>query len=139
MYEELITNLRNCAETNSLSHYKWTLMQCAADAIEELQAINERQMLEIAAWDKPKWISVKDRLPEEGELVLTCSYGTDVIIQKDGETLEEAIARVVKIPNVSAGAIDGEGFWDGIDGYPMIIQPSFWMPFPEPPKTEEGE
>lgn len=38
MYEFLITNLRNCAETNSLSRYKRELMKQAADAIEELQA-----------------------------------------------------------------------------------------------------
>lgn len=37
MYEFLITNLRNCAETNSLSRYKRELMKQAADAIEELQ------------------------------------------------------------------------------------------------------
>ena len=38
MYEFLITNLRNCAETNSLSRYKRELMKQAADSIEELQA-----------------------------------------------------------------------------------------------------
>ena len=39
MYENLITNLRNCAETNSLSRYKRELMKQASDAIEELSRI----------------------------------------------------------------------------------------------------
>ena len=86
-----------------------------------------------------KWISVEDRLPEKDDVVLTCAYGSDVIVQKDGETLAEAITRVAKIPHVYAGFIDDEGFWNGIDGYPMIIQPSYWMPLPEPPKAEEAE
>lgn len=50
MYEFLITNLRNCAETNSLSRYKRELMKQAADAIEELSAKATPKRVGFAGW-----------------------------------------------------------------------------------------
>ena len=42
MYDELVKNLRDCAEVNSLSRYKRDLMKQAADAIEELTAERDK-------------------------------------------------------------------------------------------------
>ena len=64
MYEELVTNLRNCAELNSLSYYKRELMKQAADAIEKLS--------------KSRWIPVTERLPEENDDVLIYGEWTGV-------------------------------------------------------------
>ena len=86
------------------------------------------------------WISGKDRLPEKHENVLVAIAGHDVIIQNDGETLEEAINRTFReVRYVTIGSIDDEGDWNGPEGYPMMVQPSFWMPLPEPPKDGEFE
>lgn len=86
------------------------------------------------------WISVKDRLPEKYETVLVAVAGHDVIIQRDGESLEEAVNRTFReVRYVTTGSIDEDGDWNGPEGYPMMVQPSFWMPFPEPPKEGEFE
>lgn len=53
MHEDLVKQLRGCAEVNSLSLYKRGLMRQAADAIEELADTNVG-----------KWIPVTERLPE---------------------------------------------------------------------------
>lgn len=50
MYEELIKNLRNCSQINSLSLYKRDLMKQAADTIEELQKDLERSKDFEAFW-----------------------------------------------------------------------------------------
>ena len=85
------------------------------------------------------WISVKDRLPEDGEMVIVAIFGHDVIVQHEGETLEMAINRTLQHKRVTVGFLDEEGFWYGADGYPMIVQPSYWMPLPEPPKEVDDD
>lgn len=86
------------------------------------------------------WISVKDRLPERFKTVLVAVFGHDLIVQRDGETLEDAINRTFKIVRyVTTGSIDETDDWNGSDGYPMMVQPSYWMPLPEPPKEEHDE
>ena len=57
MYEELVKRLRSFTKIIPSEH---TFAE-AADAIEELDAINQRQMLEIAVLSKPKWIPVTDK------------------------------------------------------------------------------
>lgn len=86
------------------------------------------------------WISVKDRLPEKYETVLVAVAGRDVIIQRDGESLEEAINRTFReVRYVTIGSIDEEGDWNGPEGYPMMVQPRFWMPLPELPQEGDPE
>lgn len=75
----------------------------AADTIEALEAA------------QPKWISVKDRLPEEGETVL-CYYESDLI---------GVCTRLHKIWE------DSYGYWESDDAI------THWMPLPEPPNEVE--
>ena len=60
MYEVLISHLRDCAKYDQ---YENTFAE-AADAIEELEAVNQRQLLEIAVLSKErktgKWIYPSD-------------------------------------------------------------------------------
>ena len=79
-----------------------------------------------------KWILCDERLPKEGQMVLTTIRGHDVIIVQDEETFEEAIERVRnEVCYVSVGFIGSDG-WYGADGYPLIVHPIAWMPLPKP-------
>lgn len=83
------------------------------------------------------WIPVTERLPEEGVMVLVTCYGRDMIIMRDGESLEDAIERVRKeVVNVTIGLVGSDG-WYGADYFPMIITPIAWMPLPDPWKGGE--
>lgn len=82
-----------------------------------------------------RWIPCSERLPEDGELVLTTIRGIDFIHLRDDETLEDAIERTQKMLRVSCGFL-GEDGWYGADGYPEIVKPIAWMPLPEPYKEE---
>ena len=85
---------------------------------------------------QPRWIPVTERLPEEGVMVLVTCYGRDMIIMRDGESLEDAIERVRKeVVNVTVGLVGSDG-WYGADYSPMIITPVAWMPLPEPYKED---
>ena len=79
-----------------------------------------------------EWILCDDRLPEEGQMVLTTIRGHDVIIPQDGETIEQAIERIWdEVCYVSVGFIGSDG-WYGADGFPQIVHPIAWMPLPKP-------
>lgn len=83
-----------------------------------------------------EWIPCSERLPEEGEEVLITIRGSDVIVLKDGETLEEAVIRTRnEVCYVSTGFI-GEDGWYTADGFPCVVEPVAWMPLPEPYKGE---
>ena len=83
-----------------------------------------------------QWIPCSERLPEEGRFVLTTIIETDIVYQDEGETIEEALKRSMKMKRVSVGFIGSDG-WYGADGYPEIVTPRAWMPLPEPWKGEE--
>lgn len=84
---------------------------------------------------KLEWISVKKRKPKKNQLVIAAIFGSDLIIQKDGETLAQAIQRLRKTcRRVTLAYIDNDGLWNDYEGMPEIVSPSYWMPIPEPPK-----
>jgi hypothetical protein len=62
-----------------------------------------------------------------------------MIMPLDGETVQDAIERTRKQGYVTTGSLDDEGFWNGCEGFPMMIAPSFWMPFPDLPEPPEKE
>ena len=81
-----------------------------------------------------EWVRTDCRLPDRGVTVLTAIIGTDVIVQKDGETMDDAVRRSQAGPaRVSIGWIGDDGLWYGSDGWPEIVQPSYWMELPEAP------
>lgn len=67
--------------------------------------------------DAQKWISVKDRLPEDGERVLTLDEYGDIRIEQYGEQ-------------------EYDWFDDGT-GLNSMTTILYWMPLPEPPEVEE--
>lgn len=87
-----------------------------------------------------RWIPCIERMPEQNRMVIVCYFGSDLIIPRHGETLEEAMERIRKIPTVTLGMYDEEG-WCGADFFPLMVRPTFWMnlpdaPLPEPPESE---
>lgn len=83
-----------------------------------------------------RWISVEDALPEQGERVIVAIFGSDMIMPNEGETLQDAIERSRKEGYITVGFIGSDG-WYGADWFPLMVQPSYWMPkpdLPEPPK-----
>ena len=122
MYEELVKGLRRafCTAKNQLSNpYCFVpYYEKAADAIEELTLIAESYKRSMEAWAdeavRPKWISVKERLPEEGTWVL-CQCRANI---KDVLRWQ-----------------DGYWFHDLRHQY-MGGFVTHWMPLPERPKEE---
>lgn len=82
------------------------------------------------------WIRVGKALPKKNQRVLVTVRGSDVIVPKDGETIEECIKRQKReIARVEIAFIGSDG-WYTDDYFPMIITPSAWMPLPRAYKGE---
>lgn len=124
MYDELVKQLRECtAEMNG----EKTLWHQAADVIEELQKDLERskdfeafwqheaeealKKFQVAISNKPRWIPVTERLPEDRKMVLATIDG------------------VVRI------AFYGNYMWEEVETY-SIFYPTHWMPIPQVPESE---
>lgn len=90
-----------------------------------------------------EWIPVSEALPEDGVTVWVTIRGHDVIKCEDGETLEQAIARISRIRWVTQGYWSEEehGWNDPSFGCPLMVQPIAWMPIdtPEPYKEEQDD
>lgn len=86
------------------------------------------------------WIPVTERLPEDGVTVWVTIKGHDVIRCEDGETLEQAVARIGKMRRVSEGFwCEDDKTWYNEGGYPMMVQPVAWMPMEVPEPYKEGQ
>ena len=83
-----------------------------------LQIVNDAPAVSV-----PQWISVKDRLPEDGEHVLIWyeyfRYGSYNRMYKTYEI-----------------AYQYDGFWSGVNPLGQKARVFAWMPLPKPPKGE---
>lgn len=81
----------------------------------------------------PEWVNCDERKPELHKVVICLIFGHDVIIRQEGESLEDAIWRTMNISRTRGGWRGSDGWYD-MDGYPMVIQPSYWMEIPDAPE-----
>lgn len=109
--EELVKTLRLCDSTSCVGCALFEFVDCgsaaklqAADMLEKLAAERDAK--------KPKWISVKDRPPENMEFVF--------VTNADCKSVNRGFA------------VFRDGEW-----HSPIDNISYWMPLPEPPKEEE--
>lgn len=112
-------------------HYElkdWDLFQCKeldkGKPWDGHTSKDVRRLLSIpAAVSVPQWISVNDRLPEDGENVLIWyeyfRYGSYNRMYKTYEI-----------------AYQYDGFWSGVNPLGQKARVFAWMPLPEPPKGE---
>lgn len=107
-YADIISQIRIAAIGVKKPSNRLTLMQDAADAIEELLAV------------VPKWISVEERLPEKHVEVLICTedYGKN------------------ELGFATVAVWDGSEWIETWDRKKSVYHVSHWVPLPEPPKEE---
>ena len=129
MYDDLIKQLRYCADAITCRNCLWKTECCptdmqkkAADAIENLDDICQHQADEIREL-KNQWIPVTERLPEVGKKVLVFAYGHDVLT-----------ARMQKRTEYGYPMFECNGTFFEIAKLGRITH---WMPLPEPPKDGE--
>ena len=87
-----------------------------------------------------EWIPCSERMPPPYLKVWVTVKGFDFIVQRDGETLEEAIKRTSEERWVTeAYWSEEEKGWNNRDyGTPLINKPIAWMLY-KTPKPWEGE
>lgn len=81
----------------------------------------------------PKWISVKERLPEAGHDVLVVTNKGEQVVATWHEDQQSFCPSLTFV----------SGYDCGIDDIPIVANHSYeesathWMPLPEPPKEEK--
>ena len=133
MYDDLIKQLRYCADATTCRNCLWKTECCptdmqknAADAIEELRKAVLRLEDESGIYDElpivyiypTKWIPVAERLPEPFENVLVYLF--------------KAQSPYIAWINEYRSWETEEFMLDDFD-----YKPTAWMPLPEPPKDGE--
>ena len=95
------------------------------DPEERIRVVEEACEIACAALRAQQWVSVKDRLPEDGEVVLTLVSG------KPRENIELIDAYELATYYERYGwHVDEFSDW-------YAPQVSHWMPLPKPPKEEQ--
>lgn len=109
------------------SKFSWKLWEAGICNMQNAQRAD--QIMREQGYRKQEWISVDERLPTCGELVLVSSM--DLIAEKHGWFY---LARYTNLQN------DGVRFddkrWLAEDGG-IFGRVTHWMPLPEPPKESE--
>ena len=136
MYDELVKKLRNrriCVQSGGDLGKDFPLMREAADAIGELSMKLHGDEAAIAGMkreiermvvsvNKPRWISVTERLPEKMQYVLVRYQNNDMAVASwFGGDEHIRFWR----------AMTDEGWCADCD-----TEPTHWMPLPQPPKEE---
>ena len=142
-FDSMQTDCENCMMKDKREEHNYVgccdaLGLAAAEAIEELQKVVEKEQAFAKCWEEmatdckerfqelldayPKWIPVTERLPEDGVPVQVCYIGF-----LDGETASDLLA------------CRYEGMWCYWDGPPCgydkcKVEITHWMPLPQPPK-----
>ena len=84
----------------------------------------------------PKWISVEERLPEDGKLVLVTMNGEIHGAKLFNRAYELACYYRDGEDEEGEYHIDGWELWDYRDGEVSALEVFYWMPRPEPPEEE---
>lgn len=146
-YDELIKDLREYAEL--VDHDMWDCpymiadsMKQAADAIEDLIAALTASN-EVIAKNKPKWISVEERLPEENKAVnIVWINRSPVIYYQDIKDIPQSATGVYYKGQwywwsaVVQDYLAEYGKWE-FDKMDDAIEVTHWMPLPEPPREDK--
>ena len=120
-YDEMISALRGLANSAGGSNVNIPMMlNDAADALDELQS------------QLPKWIPVKERLPEE-----KCKC----LVYKKHIGLSALVSFTNDLESIDEYDFQGQKRWgffyyDSEYGYCESLGVTHWMPLPEPPKEE---
>ena len=85
------------------------------------------------------WILCDERLPNKHEQVEVVTYGSDILIPDEGESIEECQKRLYREMKTVTIAVLGSDGWYGADGFPMVIRPTWWRPIPEAPDPPVSE
>ena len=137
-YDELVKRLREpdkkCDDCSDKDNYDACLLcidslfKEAADAIGELSDWWNKFHALADMVQMPRWISVKERLPEEEESVFVVRKFLGVKGQVPPSTYTEIAYRI------------GDRWVADSDEYKIArhrhTDPLYWMPLPEPPKEE---
>ena len=167
MYDELVKKLRNrriCVQSGGDLGKDFPLMREAADAIGELSmklhgdeaaiAGMKREIERmVVSGNKPRWIPVTERLPENGiHVLLSCKCGVGAYVCDGFHT--EKYSMPTQFYEDFYEDIDAdydeetdeyyfpEGWWEVIknwDDYSCVAiedTVTHWMPLPEPPEEE---
>lgn len=106
--EQIRFNVMECAHGHCLSECPYdSYDECTKDILNDALTLIEHLEAKVQ-----KWISVEERLPEDGETALTYKNG---------------IVEVQVYEKKRNGWIKGNWFWS-------MATVSHWMPLPEPPK-----
>ena len=142
MYEDLVKQLRYCADATTCRNCFWKTECCptdmqkkAADAIEELRKAVLRLENESGIYDElptvyiypTKWVPVAERLPEEKINPYTHDFEPIICSTNFGDV------RVYKYGTPTGW--DEPHFWNGAGIVDWYV--THWMPLPEPPKDGE--
>lgn len=106
------------------------LADCVVDAVQnkiDWSSIDWQAVAEKATSDRPtgKWVSVKDRLPEDRRIVLVTAYWNETY-------------------QVMEASYFGDGVWwcvpfNNCGDHMQQLKPKAWMELPEPYKEAENE